>query len=98
MSSGSSATRILSERAKVARCLADGQTHDRLRQVARPNSISKTLRKAGLALMLSPDPITDVPGVIMLGASFAMRKKDPLSHASVLNETRKLLSEIGSFF
>ncbi|HVC26734.1 MAG TPA: hypothetical protein VND40_01095 [Nitrososphaerales archaeon] len=87
----------MSARMMVAECVADVETRDRLRQVVKPNSISKTLRKAGLALMLSPDPITDVPGVIMLGASFAIRKRDPLSPASVFNETRKLLSEIGSF-
>ena len=69
-----------------------------LRQVARPNSISKTLRRAGVALLLSPDPFTDVPGAIMLGASIATRNKDPLSPASVFAETRKLLAEMGSFF
>ena len=79
----------------MARCLADAGTHDSLRQVARPNSISKTLRKAGVALVLSPDPITAVPGVIILGASIATRKKNPLNPASVFDETRKLLSEIG---
>jgi hypothetical protein len=82
-------------RTTVAGCLADAGTRDKLRQLTRPNSISKTLRKAGLALMLSPDPITDVPGAIMLGVSFATRGRDPLSPASVYIETRKLLAEIG---
>ncbi len=81
----------------VAGRLAAVGTRDSLRQVVRPNSISKTLRKAGVALMLSPDPITDVPGVIMLGASFATRGREPLTPSSVFSETRKLLSEIGSF-
>lgn len=96
-SSASSATRVLKDRGAVAASLADAGTRAKLRQVAKPNSVSKTLRKAGVALMLSPDPITDVPAVIMLGASFATRKKDPLTPKSVLEETRKLLDDMDSF-
>jgi len=87
----------MKERAAVAGCLADSDTRDRLKQVMKPNSISRTLRKAGVALILSPDPFTGVPGVIMLGASLATRNKEPLSPASVLAETRKLMAEMGSF-
>jgi hypothetical protein len=81
----------------VAKCLADGETRNGLRQVAKPNSISKTMRKAGIGLVLAPDPVTAVPGAILLGASLAMRGREPLSPASVFNETRKLLAEIGSY-
>jgi hypothetical protein len=95
-SSASSAARILNERATVAGCLADSNTRNALRQVVKPNSISKTLRRAGIALILAPDPITAVPGAVMLGASFATRKKEPLNAASVFNEAQNLLSEIGS--
>ena len=87
----------MKERATLSSSLADAHTRDALQQVVRPNSISKTLRKAGVALMLSPDPITDVPGAIMLGVSFATRNRQPLSHASVFAETRKVLAEMGSF-
>jgi hypothetical protein len=96
-SSASSAARILNERTEVAGRLADAGTRDRLRQVVKPNSLSKTMRKAGIALVLAPDPITAVPGAVMLGASLATRGREPLSPASVLSETRKLLSEFGSF-
>ena len=96
-STATSATRVLKERREVAGSLADAETRERLKEVVKPNSISKTLRKAGLALILSPDPITDVPGAIMLGASFAIKRRDPLSPASVFEETRKLLVEMGSF-
>jgi len=81
----------------IAGSLADNATLDRLKQVAKPNSLSKTLRKVGVGLVLAPDPITAVPGAIMLGASLATRGKEPLSIASVSNETRKLLDEMGSF-
>lgn len=86
------------ERQSVAASLADSETRERLKQVAKPNSISRTLRKAGVALILAPDPITAVPGAMMLGASFATRGRDPLSPASVVDETRKLLAELDSFF
>ncbi len=76
--------------------MADAETRERLKQVVKPNSISRTMRKVGVALLLSPDPITDVPGAIMVGVSFAARGKDPLRPASVFEETQKLLSEIGS--
>jgi hypothetical protein len=87
----------LNERATAARCLADTNSRDSLRKVVRPNSLSKTLRKAGVALILAPDPITAVPGAIMLGVSFATRGKEPLSPSSVFDETRKLLAEMASF-
>ena len=82
----------------LAGVLADKESRNSLRQVARPNSISRTLRKAGVTLMLSPDPLTDIPGAIMLGASVVTRNKEPLRPASVFAETRKLLAEMGSFF
>src|SRR5580700_6839928 len=90
-SSASSATRILNDRAMMVECLADAGTRDSLRQVVRPNSLSRTLRKVGVALILAPDPITAVPGAVMLGASLATRGRQPLSPASVFEETRKLL-------
>jgi len=76
--------------------LADKATRDGLRQAAQPNSLSRILRKVGVALILAPDPFTAVPGVVMLGASFAAGGKEPLSAASVFNETGKILDEIGS--
>ena len=96
-SSASSVTRVLRERATVAERLADAETRDGLKQVARPNNISKMMRKAGIGLIMAPDPITAVPGAIILGASFATRGREPLSPTSVFNETRKLLAEIGSY-
>jgi hypothetical protein len=87
----------LRERTTVAERLADVVTRDSLKQVAKPNSISKTMRKAGIGLILAPEPLTAVPGAIILGASFATRRREPLSPASVFNETRKLLAEIGSY-
>jgi hypothetical protein len=97
MSSASSAARLLVERGMVPGSLADVETRDKLRHLVRPTSISKTLRRAGVGLVLAPDPITVVPGAILLGVSFATRGREPLSPASVFNETRKLLAEICSY-
>jgi hypothetical protein len=80
----------------VAACIANHDTRQSLRQVVKPNSISKTLRRAGIGLILAPEPISAVPGAIMLGASFATRRREPLTPASVFNETRKLLAEMSS--
>lgn len=78
--------------------MGNRDTSKALKQVVKPNSVSKTLRRAGIGLILAPDPLTAVPGAIMLGASLVARGREPLSPASVLNETRKILAEIGSFF
>ena len=82
----------------VAARIADRDTKKSLRHVVKPNSISKTLRRAGIGLILAPDPISAVPGAIMLGASLAARGREPMNPASIYNETRKLLSELGAFF
>ena len=80
----------------MAHSVANKATRERLKEVVKPNSVSKTLRKAGVALILAPDPITAVPGALMLGASLAARGKQPLNPASVYEETQKLLDEMGS--
>jgi hypothetical protein len=82
----------------VADSIADSKTRAALKQVVKPNSVSKTLRKAGVALIIAPDPITAVPGAIMVGASFATKGREPLTPASVYDETQRLLDEMGSFF
>jgi L-aminopeptidase/D-esterase-like protein len=87
----------MKDRKEVAGRLADAQTKEKLKEVAKPNSLTKTLRRTGVALILTPDPITAVPGVAMLGASFAMRKREPLTPASVFEETQNILSEMDSY-
>lgn len=86
----------MKEREVVAGQLADAQTKEKLKHVAKPNSLTKTLRRTGTALIIAPDPITAVPGVVMLGASLATRKREPLTPASVLEEMKKIFSEMDS--
>jgi L-aminopeptidase/D-esterase-like protein len=85
------------DRKMVAGQLADSQTKDKLKQVVKPNSLARTLRKTGVALIIAPDPVTAVPGVVMLGASYAMKKKEPLTPSSVFEEAQQILSEMDSF-
>ena len=87
----------MKERSALAGQLADPQTKEKLKQVAKPNSLTKTLRRTGVALIIAPDPITAIPGVVMLGASLATRKREPTTPASVFEETQKILSEMDSF-
>ena len=82
---------------QVARSLSNGETKRRLNHVVKPNSASKTLRKVGMAVLLSPDPlgpIADIPGAVLLGASYAMKKREPESIESVFKATRSLLQEL----
>ena len=87
----------MKDRRVVAKQLADPQTKEKLKQVVKPNSLTKTLRKAGVALIITPDPITAVPGVVMLGASLVTKKREPLTPESVFEEADKILSEMDSF-
>lgn len=94
-----SLARTSQDRVQVARSLSNSETNKKLNQVVRPNSISKTLKKAGLVVLLSPDqlgPIADVPGVVLLGASYVMKKKEPASIKSVFEETQLMLDELKS--
>jgi hypothetical protein len=88
----------MNEWGAVASAVGDRETKARLRQVVKPTSVSRTLRKAGVALILAPDPITAVPGAMMLGASFVAKQREPLNASSVFEETRRLLAEMGSLF
>jgi hypothetical protein len=54
------------------------------------------MRKAGIALIVTPEPITGVPGVALLASSFVMKRKEPASLGSLAQETRKVLREIQS--
>ena len=86
---------ILKQRKAVAESIADSKTHGKLKQVAKPSSLTRSLRKTGVALVLAPDPLTGVAGAVLIGVSMATKKKDASSAASVFEETRTLLAEMG---
>ena len=93
MAEAKSFIRASHDRVRVLSSLSDAETNTKLKQVVKPNSFPKTLKKVGLLLMLSPDPLTDIPGAVLLGASQVMKKKDPASVESVFDETRTIIEE-----
>lgn len=86
----------MKERTELAERLGDKETRERMKDVVKPNSVSNVMRKAGVAMILAPDPVTAVPGALMLGASLATKRRDPMSPVSVYDEARRLIDEIGS--
>jgi len=91
-----SAARVLRGRADVANSLADRDTKRALKQLAKPNSVSKNLKTAGVLLILAPEPVTVVPGAILVGASIALKRKDPAGVGAVAEEVRRTMKELGS--
>ena len=69
----------------------------RLRKVSKPSSPSSTLKKAGVALIVAtPDPITAVPGVALIAASYATKRNEPTKLDDLAAETRRILRDIQS--
>ena len=75
-STASSVTRVMKEKLAIATSMGDPQAKSSLKQVVRPNSFSKTMRSTGVALILAPEPITAVPGAVMLGVSLWSRRRE----------------------
>jgi len=68
-----------------------------LTRVSKPGSPSSTLKKAGVALIVvTPDPITAVPGIALIAASYATKRKEPAKLDDLAVETKKILREIQS--
>jgi hypothetical protein len=92
----SSYARTSHDRLNAAGSILDPSTEAKLRNVLRPPDVSKSLKKAGAALLIPPDPITDVAGVVLIGAAYAMSSRRPLSIESMLVETRRSLRDLQS--
>lgn len=88
--------RVSSEKVELAAKLSDKATKEKLRMVVKPPKISSAMKKTGAALILTPDPLTAVPGVALLGASVAMKSRDAASLEDLAKETRKAMRELGS--
>lgn len=76
--------------------MGSAETKISLKQLAKPNSVSGTLRKAGAVLLLSPDPLTDIPAIALIATSFLMKRREPLSVSSLMLETNRTLRELMS--
>jgi len=95
-SSTDSASRLVNEKARIAAVVDTSPLRPHLDDLIKPPSLSGGMRKAGIALVLTPDPISGVPGVALLASSFVMKKREPASLESLAQETRKALQEIRS--
>lgn len=95
-SSTDSVSRLVSENAHVVRTVNKSPLKRHLDNVTNPPSLSGGLRKAGIALIAAPDPVTGVPGVALLASSFIVKRKEAASLENLAQETRKVLREIQS--
>jgi len=95
-SSTDSVSRLAGEKVHVVRVVNASPLKRHFDDLTKPPSLSGGMRKAGIALIAAPDPITGVPGVALLASSFVMKRKEPASLGSLAQETRKVLREIQS--
>ncbi|MGD0478376.1 MAG: hypothetical protein ABSB29_09465 [Nitrososphaerales archaeon] len=95
-SSTDSVSRIVNEKARVAGVVDTSPLRRHFDNVTKPPSLGGGMRKAGIALIVTPDPFTSVPGVALLASSFVMKRREPASLGTLAQETRKVLREIQS--
>lgn len=92
-----SLTRLNETRSRVASVVDTGTVSRHVGRLSKPSSPSSTMKKVGVALIVgTPDPITAVPGVALLAASVATKRKEPAKLDDLAVETRKILRDIES--
>ncbi|MBI3841307.1 MAG: hypothetical protein HY297_05095 [Thaumarchaeota archaeon] len=95
-SSVESASRLARDKSAVGRNVTAATAQHHVDRLTKPGSLSGSMKKAGIALIATPDPFTGVPGVALLASSFVMKKKEPATLGNLAMETRKILREIQS--
>ncbi|HMD78690.1 MAG TPA: hypothetical protein VKF39_01750 [Nitrososphaerales archaeon] len=90
-----SASRLVKDRAEVAGNIDAGKVTRQIETVTNPKTPRSAMRKAGIALIVAPDPVTTVAGAGLLASSYAFRK-DPADLQSLALETRKVLRDLRS--
>jgi len=92
-----SLARLTEARSSVTSSIDTKPVAKHLNKLSKPGSPSSAMKKAGIALIVAtPDPITAVPGVALIAASYATKRKDPTKLEDLATETRKILREIQS--
>jgi hypothetical protein len=90
-----SLARLQDAKSAVAVSVDTKRVTQHLKDVAKPNSPSSALKKAGVTLIVAtPDPVTAVPGVALIAASYASKRKEPTKLDDLAAETRKILRDI----
>jgi hypothetical protein len=90
-----SASRLVKDRAEVASNIDANKVTQQVESVTNPRTPRSTMRKAAIALIAAPDPVTTVAGAGLLASSYAFRK-DPANLQSLALETRKVLRDLRS--
>ena len=91
-----SLSRIAETKTEVASRLDSASVARHVQNITKPNSPGATMKKAGVALIAAPDPITGVAGVALVASSFALTGKEPASLAHLAKEARKVLRDVES--
>lgn len=92
-----SLSRVAEAKASVKQSMDTARVKANVRQLSKPSSPSSAMKKAGVALIVgTPDPVTAVPGVALLAASYAAKRREPAKLADLAMETRKILRDLQS--
>ena len=92
-----SLTRLQEAKSNVASSIDTKHVTQHLNRVSKPSSPSSTLKKAGVALIVvTPDPVTAVPGVALIAASYAAKHNEPAKLDDLAAEARKILRDLQS--
>lgn len=91
-----SVTRLIEARAEVGKNTSDATAQHHMRKLTKPGSLASGMKKAGIALIATPDPITGIIGVPLLASSYVMKKREPTTLGNLAEETRRVLREMQS--
>ena len=95
-SSIDSVSRVVGDRIAAKDGLDPTALNRKFNAVTKPGSMAGTMKKAGIALIATPDPITGIIGVPLLASSYIMKRKEPLSLTHLAEETRKVMRDLQS--
>ena len=90
-----SLSRRASDAERVASALDTRGVATSLRHVTSPPSRKRILRTVGVALILTPDPVTTVVGAAMVGSSFLLRD-DPANLESLSAAYSECMDDLSS--
>jgi hypothetical protein len=92
-----SITRVVAAKSAVAASLDTSELKVHFNRLSKPGSPASAMKKAGVALIVvTPDPVTAVPGVALIAASYASERNDPAKLDDLAIEARKILRDIQS--
>lgn len=92
-----SLARVAEARSSVAASVNPAELRSHANRLSKPGSPSSAMKKAGIALIVgTPDPVTAVPGVALIAASYVSKRRDPAKLDDLAAETRKILRDFQS--